>query len=74
MAHPDPFQNDNPLWQPFALAPGGVEFAMPDTTASGLRSWLRSDEVTKALDRLQPPARLAPTRSNRLTHIPSFPG
>jgi hypothetical protein len=70
---PDPFINQDPLWQPFTLSPGSAEFAMPDTTASGLRAYLRSDEVTKALNKLQSPTRVHRERQPSLANIPTFP-
>ena len=72
MAHPDPFANIDPLWEPFTLRPSSAEFAMPDTTASGLRDFLRSGEVQKALATTQPRPR-APKRGWRLSHIPGYP-
>jgi hypothetical protein len=70
--HPDPFANIDPLWEPFTLSPSSAEFAMPDTTASGLRDFLRSDEVQKALTATHPPAP-KPAVGWRLGHITGFP-
>jgi hypothetical protein len=72
----DPFANTNPLWEPFdpIAASAQDSLTMPDTATSGLRSWLRSDEVTKALNRLRVPARPTPRPDQgRLPHIPGFP-
>jgi hypothetical protein len=74
MAYPDPFQNEDPLWQPFdLLASRSADLAMPDETVSGLRSFLRSEEVMKALERSRPPVTVAPHRHARMGHIPGFP-
>jgi len=43
MTHPDPFFDPTP------------KFSRPDTTASSLAEWLRSDEVNQAIRQVQPP-------------------
>jgi hypothetical protein len=72
---PDPFQNGDPLWQPFTLSPSNTEFAMPDTTASSLSAFLRSDEVQNAMATAEPRRPPAPAREPvwQLAHIPGFP-
>jgi len=72
----DPFATTDPLWLPFDpnAASANADLAMPDTTASGLGAFLRSDEVTKMITATQPPVP-APVRQRgwRLPSIPSFP-
>jgi hypothetical protein len=70
----DPFAITDPLWLPFDpnAASANADLAMPDTTASGLGAFLRSDEVTKIITAPQPPAP-ARERGWRLPSIPSFP-
>jgi hypothetical protein len=71
---PEPFANTDPAWQHFTLSPGSAEFATPDTTASGLRAFLRSDEATKAIAATQPrPPAPTPERGWSLANIPTFP-
>jgi hypothetical protein len=73
---PDPFQNSDPLWQPFDpnAASANANLAMPDTTASGLGAFLRSDEATTIITARQP-LKPTPARESgwRLGHITGFP-
>jgi hypothetical protein len=71
----DPFAVVEPGFERWQGPQCDLDFSQPDLTARSLKDWLRSDEVTTALDKLQPPAKLTPNRSHqRLAHIPSFPG
>jgi hypothetical protein len=72
---PDPFQNSDPLWQPFdpVATSANANLAMPDTTASGLRAFLRSDEPTQIITAKQPPKPKAREDAWRLGHITGFP-
>jgi hypothetical protein len=47
---PDPFLNDDPLFQPYELQPDEEEFSMPDLKSRDLGDFLRSLEP-----RLPPP-------------------
>jgi hypothetical protein len=70
----DPFANTVPAWQSFTLSPATVEFAMPDTTASGLGEFLRSEEATEIIAATQPrPPAPPPERGWSLANIPTFP-
>ena len=55
MGHPDPFSDPAP------------KFSRPDTTASSLADWLRSEEVNKAIRQPQP----KPVPRERGWHIDS---
>jgi hypothetical protein len=69
---PDPFAVVEPGFEPWQ-GPPDADLSQPDLTPCSLKEWLRSDEVTKALDRLQP-ARPAPHRTRVcLGYIPTFP-
>jgi hypothetical protein len=69
----DPFQNADPLWQPFdPNASANSDFSQPDLTPRSLKEWLRSDEVQKAIATAQPPAAVR-QRTWRLPNIPTFP-
>jgi hypothetical protein len=54
---PDPFKNDDPLWEPFDLLTWrGAEFSQPDLTSRSLKDWLRSEAGAKEFQRLHQPA------------------
>ena len=69
----DPFAVVEPgfeRWQ----GPRDAELSQPDLMPRSLKDWLRSHEVTKALDSSQPPATLTPHHDyGRLAYIPGFP-
>lgn len=69
---PDPFAEVEPGFEPWAGS-ADADLAQPDLTLCSLKEWLRSDEVTRTLDKLQP-ARPTPHRTQVcLGYIPTFP-
>ncbi len=69
---PDPFAEVEPGFEPWA-GPADADLSQPDMTPCSLKEWLRSDEVTRTLDELQP-ARPTPHRTRVcLGYIPTFP-
>jgi hypothetical protein len=69
---PDPFAEVEPGFEPWQ-GPPEADLSQPDLTPCSLKDWLRSDEVTKAVDRLHP-ARPTPPRARVcLDYIQSFP-
>jgi hypothetical protein len=72
----DPFQNDDPLWQPFDpnAASANADLSMADTTTSGLGAFLRSAEATKIIAATRPQPPVPPREPGwQLPYIPSFP-
>jgi hypothetical protein len=72
----DPFANTDPAWLPFdpTAAAANADLAMPETTASCLAEFLRSDEVQKAIAATQPrPPAPTPERGWSLANMPTFP-
>jgi hypothetical protein len=68
----DPFATIEPGFEPWA-GPPEVDLSQPDLTPRSLKQWLRSEEVTKAPDKLQP-VRPTPHRTQVcLGYIPTFP-
>jgi hypothetical protein len=65
----DPFQNDDPKWQPHELQREENNFSMPDLTSRSLKDFLRTLEVR--FPKPQPPA---PQGERVLPHIRGFPG
>jgi hypothetical protein len=57
MPIPDPFRNDDPLWQPFQLTPSSADFAQPDTASRDLGDFLREAQKAIAASRPAPPPR-----------------
>ena len=48
---PDPFAVIEPGFEPWQ-GPPDAELSQPDLTSCSLKHWLRSDEVTKALNKI----------------------
>jgi hypothetical protein len=75
MRFPDPFSNDDPLWQPYSGAQNDRDFSQPDQTARTVKDFLRSDEMQHAMEKLSPPkpASVVERRGAVIGHIPGSP-
>jgi hypothetical protein len=71
MTFPDPFRNDNPLWEPYELPTAEPEFGGIDNPAGGLHEFLREEERARAKSYREPQPQSA--WPFRLGHIPGSP-
>jgi hypothetical protein len=51
----DPFQESDPRWQPYSPPQEDDEFALPDLTPTTIKSFLRSPEGQREIERIVPP-------------------
>jgi hypothetical protein len=60
---PDPFAIPEKGFEPYEAPQNGPEFSQPDLTPRTIKSFLRSEEVQKEVERIVPqPTRSAPQR------------
>lgn len=71
MTFPDPFLNDDPLWQAYEVPMTQPEFGGVDNPAAGLHEFLRDEECARLKRQQKPqPQSACPFR---LGHIPGYP-